>query len=50
MNALKHVISSTDILAGDRLLQANPEEFAQLHQSMCDACDPVRAAEVITEA
>ncbi|MGC9944537.1 MAG: hypothetical protein ABSE48_22155 [Verrucomicrobiota bacterium] len=50
MNPLKHGTSSTDILAGDRLLQANPEEFAQLHQSMCDACDPVRAAEVITEA
>jgi hypothetical protein len=45
MNALKHGIFSSEILVRGRYFQENPEEFAQLHQSLCDAYNPVGAAE-----
>src|SRR5208282_4623039 len=45
MNALKHGIFSSEILVRGRHIEENPEEFAQLHQSMCDAYDPVGVAE-----
>jgi hypothetical protein len=45
MNALKHGIFSSEILVRGRYFQENPEEFAQLHQSLRDAYNPVGAAE-----
>jgi hypothetical protein len=47
MNALKHGIFSSEILVRGRYFQENPEEFAQLHQSLRDAYNPVGKGSVL---
>jgi hypothetical protein len=47
LNALKHGIFSSEILVRGRFLEENHEEFAELHQSLCAAYEPVGAAEAM---